>query len=54
MILENWKELGIDITNKNIVGQSALDILRGHDIDRLNELITMLEEEYLKIDAEIT
>ena len=54
MILENWKEFDIDITNKNIEGQTALDILRGHDIDRLNELITMLEEEYLKIDAEIT
>ena len=54
-IIENWKYYGIDITNKNMEGKTALDILQGLGMEGLNEqfdeLIEMLSEEYLKIDA---
>ena len=57
MILGNWKKFGINIKTQNNEGQTALDILRGkdqilsHGIDRLKETITMLENEYSKIDG---
>ena len=57
MILDNWKKFGINIKTQNNEGQTALDILRGkdqvlsHGIDRLKETITMLENEYSKIDG---
>ena len=51
MFLENWREFGIDIKVQNNHGQTALDILREKDIDELNEVRTLLEEEYSEMDA---
>ena len=51
LILENWKEVGIDIKTQNIEGNTALDILRLRHQNRQNEVITMLEEEYSKMDS---
>ena len=51
LLIVNWKEFGIDIKTKNIEGKTPLDILLGHENDELNEVITMLEEEYAKIDV---
>ena len=51
LILENWKEVGIDIKSRNIGGQTALDNLRFRYQNRQNEVITMLEEEYSKMDS---
>ena len=46
-ILQNWKEFGIDIKAQNNEGCTTLDMLMfSHD----KELITMLKEEYSKID----
>ena len=51
MFLENWREFGIDIKVQNNHGQTALDILRGKDVDELNEVRILLEEEYSEMDA---
>ena len=53
IILENWKEVGIDIITAQIgLGQTILDILQWkYNYGRIKDVITMLEEEYLKIDA---
>ena len=51
MFLENWREFGIDIKVQNNHGQTALDILREKDIDELNEVRTLLGEEYSEMDA---
>ena len=47
MILENWKEFGIDLKIRNNAGHTALDM----NMDRRPELKAMLEEEYSKIEA---
>ena len=50
LLLDNWKELDIDIKSKNNEGQTALDILNINGNEGFKEVKTMLEEEYSKID----
>ena len=54
LLLDNWKELDIDIKSKNNEGQTALDVLTIHENEGFlnqNEVKAMLEEEYFKIDS---
>ena len=51
LILENWKEVGIDIKTQNIEGKTALDILRLEYQNEQNDIVTMLEEEYSNMDS---
>ena len=51
LILENWKEVGIDIKTQNIEGKTALYILRLEYQNEQNDAVTMLEEEYSKMDS---
>ena len=51
LLIDNWKELDIDIKSKNNEGQTALDILNINGNEGFKEVKTMLEKEYSKIDA---
>ena len=54
LLLDNWKELDIDIKSKNNEGQTALDVLNIHENEGFfnqNEVKTLLEEEYSKVDS---
>ena len=51
LLLDNWKELDIDIKSKNNEGQTALDILNINGNEGFKDVKTMLEKEYSKIDA---
>ena len=51
LILENWKEVGIDIKTQNIEGKTALYILQLEYQNEQNDIVTMLEEEYSKMDS---
>ena len=51
LILENWKEVGIDIKTQNIEGKTALYILHLEYQNEQNDIVTMLEEEYSKMDS---
>ena len=51
LILENLKEVGIDIKTQNIEGKTALYILHLEYQNEQNDVVTMLEEEYSKMDS---
>ena len=51
LLIDNWKELDIDIKSKNNEGQTALDVLTINGNEGFKEVKTMLEKEYSKIDA---
>ena len=51
LILENWKEAGINIKAQDNEGNTALDILSSKDKTRWSKIISILEEEYSKMDS---